>query len=160
MDDFVESREKMEQFLGEKSVGYLGVVYGGLPYVVPLDYSYAGGRILFHCAVEGHKLDAIRANPAVCFTVARQRGQVVRHSETVCHPDSQSVVCLGRARVVDDLAERAELLDAFNCSFRPDAEPISADSVAGCGAVEIVVEEMTGRREEARRLSCWHYRFD
>ena len=90
---------------------------------------------------------------------AIQRGDIQRHSEDVCHPDSESVICYGTARVIDDLAERTGVLNEFNHSFRPDADPISTDSVAGCGAVEIVVDEMTGRRELGREVTCWRYRF-
>ena len=32
----------------------------GWPYAVPLSYAYRDGKLLFHCAVEGHKLDALR----------------------------------------------------------------------------------------------------
>jgi nitroimidazol reductase NimA-like FMN-containing flavoprotein (pyridoxamine 5'-phosphate oxidase superfamily) len=159
MNDFIYSRTEMEQILRGSTLGCLGVVRRGKPYVIPLNYAYVDGRILFHCALEGEKLDAIRSNPSVCFTVARQQGDIERHSENVCHPDSESVVCYGTARVVDDLAERTELLNEFNRSFRPEADPIPPDSVAQCGAVVIVVEEMTGRREQGREVTCWRYAF-
>ncbi|MBQ9616719.1 MAG: pyridoxamine 5'-phosphate oxidase family protein, partial [Oscillibacter sp.] len=32
----------------------------GYPYTVPLDFVYEGGKLYFHCAGEGHKLDAIK----------------------------------------------------------------------------------------------------
>jgi nitroimidazol reductase NimA-like FMN-containing flavoprotein (pyridoxamine 5'-phosphate oxidase superfamily) len=159
MNEFTESREEMEQLLQDMTLGCLGLTGESGPYVVPLNYAYVDGRILFHCALEGQKLDAIRRNPAVCFTVARQRGDIQRHSEDVCHPDSESVICYGTARVIDDLDERTGVLNEFNHSFRPDADPISADSVARCGAVEIVVDEMTGRRELGREVTCWRYRY-
>jgi nitroimidazol reductase NimA-like FMN-containing flavoprotein (pyridoxamine 5'-phosphate oxidase superfamily) len=159
MEEFIESREEMEQLLTEMTLGCLGLVHEGRPYVIPINYAYIDGRVLFHCALEGQKLDAIRSDPSVCFTVARQRGTVKRHSADVCHPDSESVVCYGRARIVEDLAERTEVLNEFNRSFRPDAESISAADVAKCGAVEITVTEMTGRRELARSVTCWRYRY-
>jgi nitroimidazol reductase NimA-like FMN-containing flavoprotein (pyridoxamine 5'-phosphate oxidase superfamily) len=159
VNEFIESRQEMEQFLREMSLGFLGLEYLGRPYVIPLNYAYVDGRILFHCALEGQKLDAIAQNPAVCFTVGRQQGVVKRHSENVCHPDSESVVCHGRARVISDPKERAKVLNEFNRSFRPDARKISEEDVARCGAVEIVVAEMTGRRELGRSVTCWRYRY-
>ena len=159
MREFVESREGMEQLLAEMTVGFLGLDHDGTPYVVPVNYAYVGGRILFHCGLTGAKLDAIASNPAVCFTVARQRGGVARHSENVCHPDSESVVCRGTARVVDDLAARTDVLNEFNRSFRPDASPISPEDAAGCAVVEIVLSEMTGRREQGREVNFSRYRF-
>ncbi len=159
MNEFIESREEMEQLLREVRFGCLGLAHEGRPYVIPLNYAYVDGRLLFHCALEGAKLDHIASNPTVCFTVARQRGVVELHSESLCQPDSESVICYGTARVIEDLEKRTEALNAFNRSFRPDAEPIPAERVATCAVVEIVVTEMTVRREQAGELTCWRYRF-
>ncbi len=50
--------------------GFLSVIGdGGYPYTVPINFVYAEGVLYFHCAVEGHKLDAIRASDKACFTV-------------------------------------------------------------------------------------------
>jgi nitroimidazol reductase NimA-like FMN-containing flavoprotein (pyridoxamine 5'-phosphate oxidase superfamily) len=160
MESFVESREEMEAILREIPFGFLGMAVGGEPYLVPLNYAYIDGKILFHCALEGKKLDYLASNPTVCFTAARQVGAVQRHNEgDLCHMDSESVVCYGTARIIEDLEERTVVLNAFNRYFRPDIEGLSAERVAGCAAVEIAVSEMTGRRERDRKLTCWRYRF-
>lgn len=160
MKDFVESRAEMEVIMQEVSFGFLGMTLGDEPYVVPLNYAYTSGKILFHCALEGKKLDYLASNPTVCFTVARQLGAVERHNEgDPCHMDSESVVCYGTARVIDDSEERTVALNAFNDYFNPDAKLLSAKSVAGCAAVEISVAQMTGRRERDRKLTCWRYSF-
>ena len=153
---FMESREEMEQLLQEQTVGYLGVVDGGVPYVVPLNYAYADGKIRFHCALTGQKLDALRSNPFVCFTVARQTGVVRDHEGgPPCHVDSDSVICFGRARVLDDLSERAAALNAFNRRYRPSVPDLAPERVAACTAVEIAITEMTGRRERDRQRTYW-----
>jgi len=157
--EVVESRTEMEQILREEGIGYLGVAADGQPYVVPLNYLYRDGKILFHCALTGQKLDAIRRNPAVCFTVGRQAGPVRDHAGTACHSDSDSVVCYGRARLLDDLTERAAALNAFSRHYRPDAPEVSSERVARCMAVEVTITEMTGRRERDRRRTHWRATF-
>lgn len=158
--EFIESREEMEQILGEEELGFLGLLHEGKPYVVPLNYAYQDGKILFHCAIEGKKLDAIRANPVVSFTVARQLGSVRPHEgKDPCHLDSDSVICTGRARIVEDIQERYILLNAFNRRFRPEAEDRPLEQIERCGAVEITITEMTGRRERERKRTLWQYRF-
>jgi nitroimidazol reductase NimA-like FMN-containing flavoprotein (pyridoxamine 5'-phosphate oxidase superfamily) len=150
----------MEQILHQETIGYLGLAMEDQPYVVPLNYAYLEGRILFHCALGGKKLDYLRANPRVCFTVGRQSGEVRRHAEgDPCHVDSDSVICYGQARVIEDLAERKSALDAFHRCFRPDAAEISLDAASRCCAVEIRVAEMTGRREQAGECTYWKYSF-
>jgi len=161
MDDpvFLDSRVEMEQLLREEVLGYLGLA-GDQPYVVPLNYSYADGKLLFHSALTGQKLDAIRENPRVCFTVGRQTGEVRDHAGgPPCHLDSDSVVCYGRARLLEDVAERAAALNAFNRRYRPDAPDIAAERIAQCMAVEVTITEMTGRRERDRQRTYWRATF-
>jgi nitroimidazol reductase NimA-like FMN-containing flavoprotein (pyridoxamine 5'-phosphate oxidase superfamily) len=45
---FLESRDEMEGPLQAESIGYLGLPMNGTPYVVPLNYSYSEGTIIFH----------------------------------------------------------------------------------------------------------------
>ncbi len=158
---FVVSRAEMEQILREETIGYLGLSEDGQPYVVPLNYGYLEGKILFHCALTGMKLDHMQANPQVCFTVGRQSGEVRRHAEgNPCHIDSESVICYGQARIIEDLEERKAALDAFNRCFRSDADGISLEATANCCAVEIKITEMTGRRERERERIYWRHYFD
>jgi nitroimidazol reductase NimA-like FMN-containing flavoprotein (pyridoxamine 5'-phosphate oxidase superfamily) len=160
-DEFITTRSEMEAILREEQVGYLGLSAGDEPYVVPLNYGYDDGRVLFHCALEGKKLDWIRENPKVCFAVGRQSGEVRRHGGgDPCHVDSESVICYGRARIVEAVEERANVLNTFNRCYRPDADEIAPDRVASCYAVEVIIEEMTGRRELNRQRTMWRYRFD
>jgi nitroimidazol reductase NimA-like FMN-containing flavoprotein (pyridoxamine 5'-phosphate oxidase superfamily) len=156
---FLEGKVEMEAILRREAWGCLGVCApDGRPYVVPVNYAYVDGKVLFHCALQGRKLDCIRANPSVCFTVARQPGAVREHpGGNPCHVDSESVICYGEARIVEDLKERAEVLNRFNHAFRPAAAELGAEAAAGCAAVEITVREMTGRRERERQRTMWRY---
>jgi len=157
--EFLQSRQEMEEILLEETIGYLGLSMDGKPYVVPLNYAYVEGKILFHCAMTGKKLDYLKANPQVCFTVGRQSGQVQRHAEgNLCHVDSESVICYGNARIIEDLKERQQVLNDFDRYFRPDAEKISLEAARKCCAVEIKIIEMTGRRERERQCTYWMYR--
>ena len=157
---FLKSRDEMEGLLQAESIGYLGLSTNGAPYVVPLNYSYSGGRILFHCSLEGKKIDAIRANPRVCFTVGSQTGDVRDHAGgNLCHVDSDSVICYGTARIIEDLDERAAALNVFNRRFRPDDPDVPMERVEKCLVVEITISEMTGRRERDRNRTYWRYSF-
>jgi len=73
--------------------------------------------------------------------------------------DSDSVICFGRARILEDISERTAALNAFQRAFQPEAPPISQDRVKGCGAVEIAIREMTGRRERSRQRTLWRHVF-
>ncbi len=159
--EFLESRQEMEQILREETVGYLGVSQDEEPYVVPLNYAYVDGRILFHCSLTGKKLDYLRENPQVCFTVGRQTEEVRRHGEgELCHVDCDSVICYGRARIVEDVEERKEVLNAFNRCYQQIGGEITTAAAEKCGAVEIRIMEMTGRREREKKRIYWKFRFE
>ncbi|MFC1525826.1 pyridoxamine 5'-phosphate oxidase family protein [Candidatus Latescibacterota bacterium] len=161
MIEFIESRTEMEQILREETLGFLGVARDGEPYVVPLNYAYMDGRILFHCALAGKKLEYLGANPQVCFTVGRQSGEVKAHGEgDSCHPDYDSVICFGTARTITDIDERTRLLNDFNRQYDPNAKGITRDRAEKCGAVEIRVSEMTGRRERDKKSTYWRHCFE
>jgi nitroimidazol reductase NimA-like FMN-containing flavoprotein (pyridoxamine 5'-phosphate oxidase superfamily) len=158
---FNESREEMEKILREETLGYLGLSMDGMPYVVPLNYGYVEGKILFHCALTGKKLEYLRANPQVCFTVGRQAGKIVRHPQGArCHVKNDSVICYGKARIVEDVEERREILNMFNHCLQPDAEEITLAAAAKCYAVEITITEMTGRQQREKTHTYWRYRFE
>ena len=44
----------------------------GYPYAVPLSYVYADGKLFFHCAKSGHKIDSLRRNSKASFCVIDQ----------------------------------------------------------------------------------------
>ena len=48
----------------------------GYPYAVPVNYFYDSdaGKIYFHGARVGHKVDALKASDKVCFTVCAEHG--------------------------------------------------------------------------------------
>ena len=153
---FIESRRQMEKVLREERVGYLGLSMQGLPYVVPLTYGYIDGKILFHCKSKGKKLDYIRGNNRVCFTVSRHFGEMVPHPQgAICHVNSDSVICYGIARIIDDVKERRKVLDMFNQCLQANAKEITIEDVANCSAVEIQVNEMTGREERDAKCTYW-----
>jgi nitroimidazol reductase NimA-like FMN-containing flavoprotein (pyridoxamine 5'-phosphate oxidase superfamily) len=157
---FVESRTEMEEILRGQTLGFLGLAAGGEAYVVPLTYVYQDGRVIFHCALSGKKLDFLRANPRVCFTVATQSGEIIRHPEGgVCSADHDSVICRGAARIVEDPEERGKLLDEFRRRLQPDAEAITPEAASRCRAVEIRIREMTGRRWRKGKREYWIFRF-
>jgi nitroimidazol reductase NimA-like FMN-containing flavoprotein (pyridoxamine 5'-phosphate oxidase superfamily) len=158
---FIESRREMEKVLTEERVGYLGLSVQGLPYVVPLTYAYFDGKILFHCAMKGKKLDSIRENHRVCFSVSRHFGEMVSHPQgAVCRVNSDSVICYGIARIIDDVKERRNVLDAFNQCLQPNAKEITIEDVSNCSAVEIRVTEMTGREERDGKCTYWKQSFE
>jgi nitroimidazol reductase NimA-like FMN-containing flavoprotein (pyridoxamine 5'-phosphate oxidase superfamily) len=157
---FIESRFEMEKILKEERLGFLGMSLNNIPYTIPLTYGYNDGKIIFHCSLTGKKLKYIKSNPQVCFTVGCQFGEFIPHPQgAVCHAHSDSVICYGVARIIEDIEERCKILNIFNRCLQTEAREIIIDEVSNCKAVEIKVTEMTGREERDSKCTYWKYNF-
>ncbi|MDR2611296.1 MAG: pyridoxamine 5'-phosphate oxidase family protein [Deltaproteobacteria bacterium] len=112
--------EQVEGLLGSARIGHLGT-FGrdGYPYVIPVHYVYLDGVIYFHGLNRGQKLDNIGANPNVCFQVTG--GFSLIQADAPCETNTayRSVVCLGKAFLVEDAAEKARVLDAVVAKYTP-----------------------------------------
>ena len=72
------------------------------PYAVPLSYVYGAGKLYFHSAVAGHKLDAIKRNTRVSFCVIDQ-DMIVPEKFTTYF---RSVIVFGTIRLLEDKKEK------------------------------------------------------
>ena len=155
------SLEEMERILKGETLGFLGLCKNGTPYVVPMTYGYSNGKILLHCALKGKKLEYLRANPNVCFTVGWQSGSIIRHPQGAqCSASHDSVICYGTALIIDDINERCKLLNTFNHYLQPDAKEIRPEEVVNCLAIEIMIYKMTGRQQrKGTEYIFWEYNF-
>ncbi len=117
----------------------------GYPYAVPLSFAYDDGRIFFHCAQTGHKLDGIERNEKVSFCVVA--ADDVQQSTFTTH--FRSAVVFGRARVLTDDDEKRHGLRCLARKYSPDYLDAADNEIEGqlkrtC-VVEIAVEHMTGK---------------
>lgn len=110
------SPERVEEILARNTAGTLAVLGDeGYPYAVPLSYVYHKGRIYFHCARSGHKLDAIRACDKVSFCIIDQDKVVPAEFTTYF----RSVIVFGRAREVTDPEELMDAMKALSAKYSP-----------------------------------------
>lgn len=160
MREYINSRNEIENVLSNQNLGFLSMIDNSIPYTIPLTYGYKNGKIIFHCSIKGRKLDCIRKNPNVCFTVSKQYGEFVPHPQGAkCHAHSDSVICSGSARIIEDIEERCKLLNVFNKCIVPNAREIMIEEVKSCYAVEIKIEEMTARIERDSHCKYYKYKF-
>lgn len=140
------SQEACNTVLARGTAGVLAVLGDdGYPYAVPLSYVHSGGRLYFHCAKAGHKLDAIAKEPKVSFCVTDLDDVVAEEYTTYF----RSVIVFGRARVLEDEAELRSAMEALAAKYSPDHEEgrlreIDRELSRLC-LVEIDIEHMSGK---------------
>ena len=116
----------------------------GYPYTVPLDFVYENGVLYFHCAKEGHKLDALRACDKASFCVL-DKG--VKSTEDWSYYFN-SVVCFGRVKILlekDEVMRTAKLL---GMKYFPTEEEVNTEVARFADKVCMLafkIEHMTGK---------------
>jgi len=113
------STEECERILGRCTSGVLALAGdGGYPYAVPLSYVYADGAIIFHSAMQGHKVDAIRRDSRCSFCVIEK--DEIRPAEFTTY--FRSVIAFGRIQILEDDNEKVQALRLLGRRYSPDDE--------------------------------------
>jgi len=147
----IRDRDVVELLLKNCLVGRLGTIGSeGYPMVKPLNFIYLDGRIYFHSAREGEKIDDIARNDRVCFEVDFP----VKLVKAVDNPCSagylyRSVIIKGRAHPVGELDERLRVLRGLMEKYQPEGGygAFPEDKLALTAIVAIDVEKMTGKED-------------
>lgn len=139
-----------EEILRRGTSGVLALCGEDGPYAVPLSYAWADGKIIFHCAKVGHKLDCIRYDDRCSFCVTDQDA-VVSEAYTTYF---RSVIAFGRIRVVTDTEACRALATLLGERYYPGHPAEVQAEISGalnrlCVLV-MDVERLTGK--EAREL--------
>jgi nitroimidazol reductase NimA-like FMN-containing flavoprotein (pyridoxamine 5'-phosphate oxidase superfamily) len=114
------------------------------PYGIPLSYIYRNDAIYFHCALDGHKLENIAANPGVSFCVVGKTRVLPEKFAT----EYESAVAFGVASEVQG-DERADallwLLEKYSPGFIEEGKKYidKLDSVTK--VMKITITHLSGK---------------
>lgn len=161
--EFRPMRRKRQEFAQEESItilqkatsGTLALLGdNGYPYAVPISYVYHEGKLYFHSAVEGHKVDAIRQCDKASFCVIEQNE---------VHPEKyttffRSVIAFGKIHIIEDEAEKLQMARMLGNRYNPNQdEALQKELENGLARMLMIrfdIEHLTGK--EAKELMNQH----
>lgn len=118
----------------------------GMPYATPLSYVFMNGKVYFHAAQEGHKLDNLRAAPRCSLAVIGKTQPVYAKNFTTYY---ESVVIFGRVEEIYNPTDKTQILTALANKYLPEHMDkaakdiaVSLDRTAVCA---VHIEKMTGK---------------
>lgn len=144
------STDLATKILKSATTGILSV-YGDdeYPYAVPVNYACEDNKIYFHCAKEGHKVDAIQSHDKVCFTVITK--DLIVPEKFTTH--FESVIVFGRASIVVNDNEKMKAMRLINQKYAPEyveaGESAMQKSFQALAIVQIEIEHLTGKQAKA-----------
>lgn len=141
------SEEECIRILKEEPRGVLSMLGDdGYPYGIPISHYYSedDGKIYFHGAKVGHKIDAIKANDKVSFCVYDKGYR--REGEWALNINS--VIVFGRIHLVED-EDKARMICTKLCrKFTDDEEYLKKElenALPRVQCLELTIEHMTGK---------------
>ena len=141
------TEEECIRILKEQKRGVLSVLGDDdYPYGIPLDHYYCDGKLYFHCAKTGHKLDAVRKHDKVSYCVMDEGFR----KEGDWALNIKSIVVFGRIRVVDDAEDelRVKIATGLCRKFTEDEAFLQKElthALPRAAFLELTPEHMTGK---------------
>ena len=154
MSEFRPMRRIRQQLSDTETVGILeratsGTLAllgdNGYPYAVPISYVYDDGKLYFHSALSGHKVDAIRRCDKASFCVIDQDDVVPEKYTT----EYRSVIAFGRIHIIEDEEEKMAAARMLGDRYNPHQdEALQKEIESGLSrmlALRFDIEHLTGK---------------
>ncbi len=152
---FREMRRRKQQISYEKCIELLKTQWRGVlsllgdndyPYGVPMNFYYDenDNAIYFHCAKEGHKIDAIKSHDKCSFTIFDKGVKRVNHWSL----DITSVIAFGKISVVKNRDTAYEKVSKLAQKYFPDkgeVEPEMQKHFNNALCLKFTIEHISGK---------------
>ncbi|MGO9120856.1 MAG: pyridoxamine 5'-phosphate oxidase family protein [Desulfomonilaceae bacterium] len=143
----VTDPREINRILSSTNIGRLATSGAdGYPYITPVNFIWREGKIYFHSAVVGEKLDNLSREPKVCFEVdvpLAYLDTLLNPKGSVCkvHQLYHCVIIRGKARVIPHGPLKTAALNALVSKHEgaQDFEPVTPEMHAykSCAVIEI-----------------------
>ena len=151
--DRLASVETGIELLNKTVSGVLSVIGDDdYPYGVPVNFAYKDNCIYIHCFLDGHKIDAIRKNPKVCFT-ATAGEEVMRDQISTNYT---SVIAFGKAELFpppeNDVRKTAfaAIIDKYIPNDEERTTKYIKSMENNTNVIRISIEQMTCKKRDIR----------
>lgn len=142
------SFEDCEKILNQNTSGVLALSGdNGYPYAVPLSYVYSNGNIYFHCALEGHKIDAIKSCNKASFCIIDK--DTIAPGEYTTY--FRSVIAFGKIQILENTEDKMEAIKKLAAKYSPletpenTLETINSSWEHFCTA-RLLIEHLSGKQ--------------
>jgi len=111
-----------------------------------LNFGYAGGCLYMHSAVEGRKIEIIRANNTVSFAMYVDERLVPGRSACKWSTKYKSVMGQGKAFLLEDPQKKVEALKIILRHYSDAEFAFDPAQVARVTIIKVVIDSITGKQ--------------
>ena len=142
-------RGLIESILDEALVCHVGFIHDGTPVVIPTIHARIGDTLYLHGSPASRMLRSMRSDAEICVTVTLVDGLVVARAAFHNSLNYRSVVIFGRPRIVDDVDEKREALEAITEHVIPgrwaDSRPMTEKELRATLVASVSIDEASAK---------------
>ena len=133
-------QQEIADILHKRTSGVLALLGDNdYPYAVPISYVYDDGKIYFHSAKRGHKIDAVQKTAKASFCVVDKDFFVPEEYTTYF----RSVIAFGQIKVIEDESEKRAAIEKLAIKYAPEDPAANRDHVINREWKPLCMLEMT-----------------
>ena len=151
-DREITDKSDLVNILEKGDVCHIALCDGDSPYLVTLNYGFEWQdnlKIYLHSAKEGRKIDIIKKNPKVCFSVDIGHEMVAGETECKWGMKYKSIVGTGIFEIIENNADKITGLNTLmkhytkKTEFKYEEKMLQATTI-----LRITVTEITGKEKK------------
>jgi nitroimidazol reductase NimA-like FMN-containing flavoprotein (pyridoxamine 5'-phosphate oxidase superfamily) len=119
-DRAITDDTEIAELLRQADICRIATSFNDQPFISANTFWYDGERIFFHTAAEGRTLTNVRQNPRVCLEVDWRGRWLPAKTALAFSVEYTGIVVFGRARLLEDVAEKERALQGLLDKYFPD----------------------------------------
>jgi uncharacterized protein len=146
-DKEIRDRNVIEQLLSRSEICRIAMIDGNMPYMVPLNYGYAGNALYFHSALSGRKIEILKRNNRVCFEIENHT-EIIK-DEIPCEWTAKyrSLIGYGTIEFITGHEEKKKGLDVIMAHYGRKGANIYMDNhIENIIILKLNIEEISGKQ--------------
>ena len=142
-DREITDLKTVEGIIAEAKFCRMALCDNGKPYIVPMCFGYKDRKVYIHSAPEGHKLEVMKKNSAVCIEFETVPEVVKNDIACKWKLRYKSVIARGKAVVLDGMEEKRRALGLIMSNYAPGVFEVSEEGLNKITVFKIALESMT-----------------
>jgi len=151
-DREITEKNELVNILEKGDSCHIALCDAATPYLVTMNYGFEWNdslKIYLHCAKEGKKIDIIKKNPKVCFSIDIGHELVVSEKACGWGMKYKSIVGFGTIEIIENDVEKIEGLNILMKHYSKDNDfKYEEKMLQATTLLKIKVTEITGKEKK------------
>jgi nitroimidazol reductase NimA-like FMN-containing flavoprotein (pyridoxamine 5'-phosphate oxidase superfamily) len=145
-DRELTDRADIDDVINRARICHLALCKNNVPYAVPMNYGYADGCLYFHSAKEGKKIDILRSNNSVSFTIYVDERHAASDAACKWSTKYKSVIGEGKAFLVEEPGKKEAALAIIMRHYSDREFTFDPLQLNKAVIIKVIIDSLSGKQ--------------